>query len=92
MKAVYNDNIADFFKYIREYLGSVRETIIQRKFIYEEYTRTKLALNEKKNRKLTLDKTVWDLDKTLAEQMNITLEDAYTDTDVARRLMFREVK
>ena len=90
-KTIYNDNIADFFKYQREYLASVRETIGQRKFLHEEYLRARIALNEKKNRKLLGDKMTWDLDRTLADQLKIPIEQAYQSTELAKRLMFREV-
>lgn len=53
--------------------------------------KARITLNEKKNRKLLGDKTTWELDRVLADQMKINIEDAFKNTDIARRLMFREV-
>lgn len=72
-------------------MTSVREIIAHRRFLHEEYYRNRIVLNEKKNKKLLGDKTTWDLDRSLIDQIKIPIEEAYKNTDVARRFMFREV-
>lgn len=77
---------------MKDYLTNVRENVAQRKFVSEEYFRSKLLLNEKKNKRLLMDKSSWDLDPRVAESSKINMEDAYVDVDVARRFMFRDVR
>lgn len=91
MKTVFNDNIGDFFKYMREYLSNVRETITQRNFVMNEYYRNKIVLNEKKNKKLLQDNKTWDLDSGMAMENGFSLEEAVLNVDIARRLMFKDV-
>ena len=88
---MFSENVSSFFEYIRKYTANIRETISQRKFVFDEYTKAKLVLNEKKNKKLVQEKSNWDLDPELAKQKGIQMEAAFGDADIARRLMFRDV-
>jgi len=90
-KSIVANNIGDFFRYQREYLANVRETVNQRNLVANEYFRSKIALNEKKNKKLLMDHRFWDLDSECAKDLAIDVETIKQDPDVAKKLFYADV-
>ena len=90
-QTVVAQNIAEFFRYTREYLANVRESVNQRNFVCNEYYRHKIALNEKKNKKLLLDSRLWEVEPETAKGLELEPEGVRADPEIARRLFFPEV-
>ena len=88
---MYNDHFGNYLKYVKDYVANMKGVISQRKMVYEEYTRAKMTLNEKKNSQLIMDKSKWELDEKYAKSIGIHLEDVKTDPILARKIMFKDV-
>ena len=69
----------------------MRGVVSQRKFVYDEYTKAKMTLNEKKNLQLIMDKSKWDLDEKYLESFGVDINYAKTDASLAKKLMLKDV-
>ena len=70
---------------------NVRDSLNSRNFVANEYFRNKIALNEKKNKKLLLDHRFWDLDSECVRELSVDVETVKQDPDVAKKLFYAEV-
>lgn len=52
---IFQENIGNFSKYFKEYIGNVKAKVYDRNFLSNEYYKNKISLNEKKNKKVVLD-------------------------------------
>lgn len=91
-KNLYKKHIGDFAKYNKEYISNLRNVIDQRNNISGEYYKNKFALDERKYKKLTMDKTLWDIDAELCQAHQIDIEFVKQDIDIAKRFMIPEVR
>lgn len=91
MRTVYNSNVYDYVKYMKEYVANVKECIASRKFMCDEYSRARITLSEKKNKRMTLDKSSWEVDRELLDSVGCTLSEASKDFELARAAMLSEV-
>ena len=90
-KNLYKKHIGDFARYNKEYIGKLRSVIDQRNSISSEYYKNKFALDERKYKKLTMDKTLWDIDTDLCKIHQFDLEFVKQDMDIAKRFMLTDV-
>ena len=63
-----------------------------RNYISEEYYKAEHYLQDKKFKKLILEKSAWDLDTALLKDKGIEADKALNNPDIARRFMFTEVE
>lgn len=83
--------VGDFFRYIREYLSNVRDSVTQRNYVSNEYARNKLALNEKKNKRLLLDCRLWEIDLEGHKGLELSIETVKQNAELARKFILPEV-
>lgn len=90
-KNLYKKHIGDFAKYNKEYIANLRNIIDQRNSISGEYYKNKFALDERKYKKLTMDKSFWEIDTDLCKMQQMDPEVVKQNTDIAKRFMITEV-
>ena len=90
-KNMYKTHLGDFAKYNREYVARMRAVIEQRNNVGNEYYKAKFALDERKYKKLTGDKSTWELDVDLCRSCGFDPEIVKSDSDVAKRFMISDV-
>ena len=76
---------------MREYLTNMRDGIMQRNIVCNEYYKNKIALNEKKNKKLLLDSRLWEVDSEICKHLELDPEVIRKDPDMAKKFFFPEV-
>lgn len=59
--------------------------------VSNDYYKSKIALNEKKAKRLQLDPKQWELNDELMSELGLSLEAVKSNPEIARRLIFREV-
>lgn len=65
--------------------------IDQRNNISAEYYKNKMVLDERKYKKLTLDRTLWEIDAELCQVNQLDIELVKQDPDIAKRFMITDV-
>ena len=90
-KNLYRKHLSDFARYNREYILNVRAAIDQRNGMSADYYKSKQLLDEKKNKKLTMDRTFWEIDADFCQTHNVDVNAVKHDPDMARRFMNVEV-
>ena len=90
-KNMYKKHIGDYSKYNREYINSLRTIIDQRNNLSAEYYKNKFALDERKYKKLTMDKTLWEIDTDLVKLHQLDIDFIKQDPDIAKRFMIPDV-
>lgn len=90
-KNLYKKHIGDFSRYNKEYINSLRNIIDQRNNLSGEYYKNKFALDERKYKKLTMDKTLWEIDTDLCQVHQMDAELAKSDVEIAKRFMIPDV-
>lgn len=88
---MYKKHIGDYSKYNREYINSLRTIIDQRNNLSAEYYKNKFALDERKYKKLTMDKTLWEIDTDLVKLHQLDIDFIKQDPDIAKRFMIPDV-
>jgi len=88
---MYKKHIGDYSKYNREYINSLRTIIDQRNNLSAEYYKNKFVLDERKYKKLTMDKTLWEIDTDLVKLHQLDIDFIKQDPDIAKRFMIPDV-
>ena len=76
---------------MKAYLENVRNTLRKRNEVSDEYHRAKLLLDERKLKKLAMDRTQWEIDVNLCETAGVELERARAEPAVARCFIYADV-
>lgn len=90
-RGLYKKHVGDFARYNKEYVGNLRAVIEQRNSVGAEYFKSKLALDERKYKKLTADRTLWDIDLDLCKEHQFDPEVVKNESEVAKRFMIADV-
>ena len=75
---------------MKEYITSVRTKIQDRNFVASEYYKSKVSLNEKKNKTIMQDPSTWLIPDEVCTQVNIDPNQAKTNPVIARKLLFSD--
>lgn len=75
---------------MKEYITSIRTKIQDRNFVASEYYKSKVALNEKKNKTIMQDPSTWLIPDEVCNQVNIDPNQAKTNPVIARKLLFSD--
>jgi hypothetical protein len=75
---------------MKEYITSIRTKIQDRNFVASEYYKSKVALNEKKNKTIMQDPSTWLIPDEVCTQVNIDPNQAKTNPVIARKLLFSD--
>ena len=87
----YKRCLGDFSRYLKEYSTHAKEILAGQSAISEEYYRAENNLQDKKFKKMMLDKGLWDLDEELMKKNGLEKDQAYSNPEIARRFMFSDV-
>lgn len=63
-----------------------------RNYIAEEYYKAESYLQDKKFKRMMLDKSLWELDEEMLKANGVEKDQALSNPDVARRFMFTDVR
>ena len=76
--------------YLKEYVNNVRNKIVERNLISSEYYKNKIALNEKKNKKVILEPSQWELDIQLCLKLGLDVDFIQGKPSMAWKFMFSD--
>lgn len=69
----------------------MRDSIGQRNFVCNEYYKHKIALNEKKNKKLLVDSRLWEVEGAQKAFPELTPDMIRQNPEIARKFLSQEV-
>lgn len=58
---IYSDAFGKFSVYLKEYTNNVRSKIGERNYVSSEYYKSKIFINEKKNKTIMMDPSSWGI-------------------------------
>lgn len=90
-KNLYKKHVGDYARYTKEYISNMRAVIDQRNALSGEYFKAKFALDERKYKRLTSDKSQWDIDADLCKIQQLDVDVVKSDVEIAKRFMISDV-
>lgn len=76
---------------MKSYVNNLRNKLDQRNEISTEYHKHKFNLDERKFKKITQERTEWNLDNELIEQSGIEPERVKADPKIAKYFLYGDV-
>ena len=76
---------------MKSYVNNLRDKIDQRNEISADYHKHKFNLDERKFKKITQERTEWNIDNELVEQSGIEPERVKADPKIAKCFLYGEV-
>lgn len=89
-RKIFENRIQNSFRYFKDYCTKICDSVSQRNFFSNEYYKSKIALNERKAKRLSSGKLELDIDPEDTTALGISVEEAVRDTDLVKKLLFHE--
>lgn len=75
---------------MKEYITSVKRKIGERNFLSNEYYKNKIYLNDRKNKKIVMEPSQWDLNKEMCQKLGLDVDFVSSNPNFARKFMFSD--
>ena len=89
-RRIFEHRVQNTFRYFKDYCTKICDSISQRNFFSNEYYKSKIALNERKAKRIASGRLELDIDPEDTTALGISVEEAIQDTEIAKKLLFHE--